>query len=100
MQGYLSHLKGLVELDEKGNLKSDGKDIKIVLTKSNDKYDYTIKYGDYDEEDAINIVKSMEGEREVSVLYKKSKMQMKHGEYRKVGKWKKETSSRGESSSG
>ncbi len=48
---YSDDLK--LTVDEKGNLKSDGKDIKIVLTKSNDKYDYTIKYGDYDEEDAI-----------------------------------------------
>ena len=65
-------------------------------------WSYSDRYfvGAYDEEDAINIVKSIDGEREVSVLYKKSKMQMKHGEYRKVGKWKKETSSRGESSSG
>ena len=48
---YSEDLK--LTVDNYGNLKANDKYIKIVLTKSNEKYGYEIKYGNYVESDAV-----------------------------------------------
>jgi hypothetical protein len=52
--GNIEYSDGLdLTVDNLGNLKANGKDVKITLPKSNEKYDFEVKYGNYNEAEAI-----------------------------------------------